>query len=121
MKNFILPLFAIVLASAVSASQNLANPDDLPFWQRDFLPRAHASGDHLPLATQGNCPDGCSGRGVCMLGLCVCDSGYEGISCEKFESVKNTDNMFDSFTGAKGDAGKSDYYSKPANLTLAFP
>lgn len=31
-----------------------------------------------------NCPDGCSGRGVCMKGECFCDPGFEGDSCNYY-------------------------------------
>ena len=34
-----------------------------------------------------NCPQGCNGRGQCVLGRCQCEAGYDGPDCGQSKSI----------------------------------
>eukprot|EP00029_Vermamoeba_vermiformis_P010852 TRINITY_DN5814_c0_g1_i2.p1 TRINITY_DN5814_c0_g1~~TRINITY_DN5814_c0_g1_i2.p1 ORF type:complete len:637 (-),score=69.75 TRINITY_DN5814_c0_g1_i2:256-2166(-) len=45
---------------------------------------------NLTFAYEMQCPNGCSSRGVCIHGACLCDQGWTGIDCSSHSMNPNT-------------------------------
>lgn len=57
---------------------------------------------------QNRCPNNCFGHGRCIMGTCVCESGYVGKDCSLF--VKSIPNGLKSNTTGTVDEGQMKYY-----------
>ena len=42
-------------------------------------------------AQTSNCPNGCSGNGLCKNSACLCNTGYSGLDCAQLTQAKKTE------------------------------